>query len=66
MRNYLRKLDHNDNLMITEYHVAENFRQTICSDSQTLLTDSFLYGSAKDKNGNILAKVLMKHNESKY
>ena len=52
--------------MITEYHVAENFRQTICSDSQTLLTDSFLYGSAKDKNGNILAKVLMKHNESKY
>ena len=52
--------------MITEYHVAENFRQTICSDSQTLLTDSFLYGSVKDKNGNILAKVLMKHNESKY
>ena len=64
VKNYLSKLDHNDNLIITAYHVAETFGQVICSDFQTPLTNSFLNGLMEDRNGNILAKILMKHNES--
>ena len=65
VKNYLRKLVHNDNLIITAYHVAESFGQAICSNFQTPLTDSFLNGLMENKNGNLLAKVLMKYNESK-
>ena len=64
VKNYLKKLDHNDNLIITAHHVAETFEQAICSDFQTTLTESFWNGLMEDKNGDILAKVLMKHNES--
>ena len=60
MKNHLRKLEHNDNL-ITAYHVAETSEQTISSNFllkflpflQTLLMDSFLNGLVDDKNGNI-------------
>ena len=64
VKNYLTKLDHNDNLIITAHYVVEAFSQAICSDFQTPLMDSFLNGLVEDKNGNIFAKVLMKHNAS--
>lgn len=64
VKNYLREQNHNDNHIIMACHVAQTFEQAICSDFQISLTDSFLIGLVEDKNGKILAKILMKHNKS--
>ena len=56
VKNYLRELDHNDNVKITAYHVAQTFGQAICSYFQTPLMDSFLNGLMKDKMGTYLPK----------
>ena len=64
VKNYLREQNHNDNLIIMTCHVGQTLGQATCSDFQISLTYSFLIGLVEDKNGKILAKILMKHSKS--